>query len=419
MDAKTSKQKISPLAPGSFPSMEPVPGVRLASGGCGLKKNGKSDLMFVELADGTTAAGVFTQSLTASAPVQWSRKALRGGVARGLVVNSGGANVFTGPPGLAAVEQTVETAADLLATRPSKIFAASTGVIGEPLAVEKITAALPDFKAALSETDWEAAATAIMTTDTFPKGATRTAKIGGVQVTINGMAKGSGMIHPDMATMLSFLFTDAALPADVLQSLLVATVDRSYNAITIDSDTSTSDTVMLFATGAGAEHQAIQSADDAYLDEFKEALDQVTTDLAQQIVRDGEGASKFITVAVTGAQSNASAKRIAFSIATSPLVKTAIAGEDANWGRIVMAVGKAGEDIDADHLAITIGGVPVALMGGAIPGFDETPVAEHMKGQDISIAVDVGLGPEGEGSATIWTCDLTHGYIDINADYRS
>ena len=419
MNAKKSEQKISPLAPDSFPAMPVVPGVTLASGGCGLKKNGDSDLMFVELADGATAAGVFTQSLTASAPVQWSRKALRGGVARGLVVNSGGANVFTGPAGLAAVEQTVEAAADLLASRPSKIFAASTGVIGEPLAVEKITATLPDFQATLSETEWESAARAIMTTDTFPKGATRTAEIGGVQVTINGIAKGSGMIHPDMATMLAFLFTDAALPADVLQSLLAASVDRSFNAITIDSDTSTSDTVMLFATGAGADHRAIKSTDDAALDDFKDALNQVTTDLAQQIVRDGEGASKFVTVAVIGAQSDAAAKRIAFSIATSPLVKTAIAGEDANWGRIVMAVGKAGEAIDADHLAITIGGIPVALKGSAIPGFDETPVAEHMKGSDITIAVDVGLDPDGEGSATVWTCDLTHGYIDINADYRS
>ncbi len=422
MNAKTPKQKISPLAPFGFPVLPAVPGVTLASGGCGLKKNGQSDLMFVELADGATAAGVFTQSLTASAPVQWSRKALRGGLARGLVVNSGGANVFTGAAGIQAVEQTVEAAADLLGSRPSKIFAASTGVIGEPLAVEKIIAALPDFKAALSETDWQAAARAIMTTDTFPKGATRTAEIGGVPVTINGIAKGSGMVQPNMATMLAFLFTDAHLPADVSQSLLEASVDKSFNAITIDSDTSTSDTVMLFATGEGTDHQAIGSAGAAALGDFRDALDQVTTDLAHQVVRDGEGATKFITVSITGAETNGAAKRIAFSIANSPLVKTAVAGEDANWGRIVMAVGKAGEAIDADHLAITIGGVPVALRGGAIPGFDETPVAEHMKGSDITIAVDVGLaGTKGSagGSATVWTCDLTHGYIDINADYRS
>jgi glutamate N-acetyltransferase / amino-acid N-acetyltransferase len=416
MNAKSSDTKISPLAPDSFPVMPVVPGVLLASGACGLKKNGKSDLMFTELAEGTTVGGVFTQSLTASAPVQWSRKALKGRLARGLVVNSGGANVFTGPDGLAAVERTVEAAADLLVARPSKIFAASTGVIGEPLAVEKITAALPDFKESLSALGWDGAAQAIMTTDTFPKGATRTADIGGVTVTLNGIAKGSGMIHPNMATMLAFMFTDAALPGDVVQTLLEAAVDRSFNAITVDSDTSTSDTVMLFATGA-ADHPAISSADDPALDDFKVALDLVATDLAHQIVRDGEGASKFITVSVTGAESDAAAKKIAFSIATSPLVKTAVAGEDANWGRIVMAVGKAGEAIDADRLAITIGGVPVATDGGAIPGFDETPVAEHMKGQDITIAVDVGLGVS--GAATVWTCDLTHEYIAINADYRS
>ncbi|MBL4689868.1 MAG: bifunctional glutamate N-acetyltransferase/amino-acid acetyltransferase ArgJ [Rhodospirillales bacterium] len=420
MSPKSSETKISPLAPDSFPAMPVVPGVLLSSGACGLKKNGQSDLMFVELADGATVAGVFTQSLTASAPVQWSRKALRGGLARGLVVNSGGANVFTGPTGLAAVEQTVETAADLLATRPSKIFAASTGVIGEPLAVEKITTALPDFKAALAGADWNGAARAIMTTDTYPKGATAKADIGGVTVTLNGIAKGSGMIHPDMATMLAFVFTDAALPSGVLQTLLAASVDRSFNSITVDSDTSTSDTVLLFATGAGGDHQAVASGDDPVLDDFKAALDQVTTDLAHQVVRDGEGATKFITVSVTGAESADAAKRIGFSIATSPLVKTAVAGEDANWGRIVMAVGKAGEAIDADNLAITIGGVPVALRGGAIPGFDETPVAEHMKGSDITITVDVGLsGDSGGGEATVWTCDLTHEYIAINADYRS
>ncbi len=416
MNAKPMASKISPLAPSSFPRMPAVAGVRLASCGSGLKKNGKSDLMFVELSAETAAAGIFTKSLTASAPVQWSRRALKGGHARGLVVNSGGANVFTGPDGIEAVERTVEAAADLLACRPSKVFAASTGVIGEPLAVEKIIAALPGLKLDLSPDQWRDAAESIMTTDTYPKGATEKADIGGVEVTINGIAKGSGMVHPDMATMLAFIFTDAAIPADVLQTLLVEAADASFNSITIDSDTSTSDTVMLFATGAGADHAPVTSADDPVLDDFKAALGQLTTDLAHQVVRDGEGATKFITVSVTGAETDAAAKAIAFSIATSPLVKTAIAGEDANWGRIVMAVGKAGEAIDADHLAITIGGVPVALKGGAIPGFDETPVAEHMKGQDITITVDVGLA---KGAATVWTCDLTHEYITINADYRS
>ncbi len=417
MNTKPISSKTSPLAPSSFPPMPAVAGVRLAACACGLKKNGKSDLMFAELAPETTAAGVFTQSLTASAPVRWSRKALKGGQAQGLVVNSGGANVFTGARGIEAVERTVAAAADLLACRPSKIFTASTGVIGEPLAVEKIAAALPGLKLDLTPDSWEAAARAIMTTDTFPKGAFGQAEIGGVEVAINGIAKGSGMVHPDMATMLAFVFTDAALPAAVLQALLCEAVETSFNSITIDSDTSTSDTVMLFATGQGGGHAPVTDAADGALDDFRATLGRVTADLAHQVVRDGEGATKFVTVAITGAESDAAAKRIAFSIANSPLVKTAIAGEDANWGRIVMAIGKAGESIDPDNLAITIGGIPVATAGGAIPGFDETPVALHMKGDHITIAADVGTG--GGGEATVWTCDLTHGYIEINADYRS
>ena len=417
MSSKPTETATSPLAPRSFPEMPGVEGVLLAAGACGLKKNDKSDLMFVELAKETTVAGVFTQSLTASAPVQWSRKALKGGQARGLVVTSAGANVFTGPQGMEAVEGTVEAAADQLSCRPSKIFVASTGVIGEPLAFEKIVSALPGLNSDFSPLAWKASAEAIMTTDTFPKGASRKADIGGVDVMINGIAKGSGMIHPNMATMLAFVFTDAALPASVLQTLLAESVETSFNAITIDSDTSTSDTVLLFATGSCQNHRPFTNAEDAGLDDFKDKLSQVMTDLAHQVVRDGEGASKFITVSIGGAETDAAAKAIAFSIANSPLVKTAIAGEDANWGRIVMAVGKAGEKVDVDHLAITIGGIPVAQKGGAIPGFDETPVAEHMKGQDITIAVEVGTGDNGK--ATVWTCDLTHGYIDINADYRS
>ncbi|MEE2698523.1 MAG: bifunctional glutamate N-acetyltransferase/amino-acid acetyltransferase ArgJ [Pseudomonadota bacterium] len=419
MIVKKSEQKVSPLAPPAFPVMEAIPGVRLASGCCGLKKNGENDLMFVELADSTTVAGVFTKSLMASAPVKWSRKALKGGLARGLVVNSGGANVFTGQGGVQVVEQTVETAADLLASRPSKIFIASTGVIGEPLAVEKIISSLPMLKAGLSEMEWESSAKAIMTTDTFTKGATQTTEIGGEKITINGIAKGSGMIHPDMATMMAFVFTDASLPANVAQSLLTNSVDRSFNSITIDSDTSTSDTVLLFATGIGRPHKKIKTADDEALFNFKNALDLVTTDLAHQIVRDGEGASKFISITVKSAHSDIAAKRIAFSIATSPLVKTAIAGEDANWGRIVMAVGKSGESINADKLGISIGGITVAQNGCGIVNLDEKSIIKHMQGSNISIVVDVGLSPEGIGSATVWTCDLTHGYIDINADYRS
>lgn len=377
--------------------------------------------MLVELAPDTTVAGVFTQSLTASPPVHWSRKALQGGQARGLVVNSANANTFTGPHGIKAVEETVEAVADQLACRPSKVFTASTGVIGEPLDHTKIIDALPGLKADLSPGAWDEAAQAIMTTDTFPKGATRQTDIGGIDVTINGFAKGSGMIHPNMATMLAFIFTDATLPANVLQALLVRSADKSFNAITVDSDTSTSDTVLLFATGEGADHRPISASDDASLDDFKAKLDEVTTDLAQQIVRDGEGATKFVTVCVTGAGSDSAAKRIAFSIANSPLIKTAIAGEDANWGRVVMAVGKAGEKIDADKLSISFGGIAVARGGAVVPDYDEAPVAEHMKGQEVVIDVDAGLNAkEGEqGQATVWTCDLTHGYIDINADYRS
>ncbi|MFQ5763579.1 MAG: bifunctional glutamate N-acetyltransferase/amino-acid acetyltransferase ArgJ [Rhodospirillales bacterium] len=416
MSPKSNPSNPSPLAPKSFPRMPAVPGVTLAAGACGLHKRGRSDLMLAETASGTTVAGVFTRSLTASAPVQWCRKALAGGQARGLVVNAANANAFTGAHGMEAVERTVEAVADQLACRPSKIFAASTGVIGEPLSYEKIIGALPGLKAELSPNAWEAAAKAIMTTDTFPKGATRTAAIGGVEVTINGIAKGSGMIAPDMATMLAFAFTDATLPAPVLQALLADAVDRSFNRITVDSDTSTSDSVLLFATGAGGEHRPIEDAADGGLDDFRAALSALTLDLAHQVVRDGEGASRFIAVTVTGAETDAAARRIAFAIANSPLVKTAVAGADANWGRIIMAVGKAGEKVAPEKLSVAIGGVPVARGGGAVPGYAETPVARHMKGDEIAIDVDVGVGG---GRATVWTCDLTHGYIEINADYRT
>jgi len=415
MNAKPTRNLTSPLAPESFPRMPAVDGVTLASGACGIAKTVRSDLVLVELATGTTVAGTFTRSLAASAPVKWSKKAARGGEARGLIVNAGNANTYTGPAGREAVERTVEAAADQLTCRPSRIFIASTGVIGQPLAYQKIIGALPGLRRELSPFAWDAAAKAIMTTDTFPKGATRTAKIGGVAVTLNGIAKGSGMIAPDMATMLAFAFTDAKLPAAVLQALLSAAVDRSFNCITVDSDTSTSDTVLLFATGA-AKTPAVKGADDPALADFRDKLDDLLTDLAHQIVRDGEGATKFVTVAVTGAESDKAARRIAMSIANSPLVKTAIAGADANWGRIVMAVGKAGEKAAIDRLEIFIGGHAVARGGGPVPGYDEKPVAKHMQGQDIAVAVDVGVG---DGAATVWTCDLTHGYIDINADYRS
>ena len=407
--------EISPLAPDAFPDMPVVSGVRLAAGAAGIKYQGRTDVMVATMTPGTTVAGVFTRSLTASAPVEWCRKALGGGLAEVLVVNSGNANAFTGKAGVASVERTVEAAADLGACRPSKVFVASTGVIGEPLPDDILTAALPSVMDGLDENNWFQAADAILTTDTFAKGATRKARIGAVEVTINGIAKGSGMIAPDMATMLAYVFTDAAIPSEILQELLQEGCEKSFNAITVDSDTSTSDTLMLFATGK-AGNAVAASVDDSLLADFREKLENLLIDLASQVVRDGEGATKFISVSVAGAADDGAAKRIGLAIANSPLVKTAVAGEDANWGRIVMAVGKAGERADRDKLAIEIGGVRVAAEGMVVAGYDEAPVAEHMKGSDIDIRVDVGIAA---GAATVWTCDLTHGYITINADYRS
>jgi len=407
--------KRSPLAPAGYPEMPPVAGVRLATHACGLRYQGRDDVLLVELAEGTAVAGVLTRSTTAAAPVLWCRKALMGGEARALVVNSGNANAFTGGAGEHAVEQTVEGACVVLGCRPNQVLVASTGVIGEPLPFEKIAAAFAELHLSLTENAWEAAARAISTTDTFPKGCARRATIDGTPVAISGIAKGSGMIAPNMATMLAFVFTDAAIAPGALHVLLSAAVDRSFNSITVDGDTSTSDTLLLFATGASG-HATIVDAGDPRLNDFRARLDEVMLDLAHQVVRDGEGATKFVTVAVSGAEHDAAARRIGLSIANSPLVKTAIAGEDANWGRIVMAVGKSGEQADRERISIRIGGYPVAEVGAAVPGYDETPVAAHMKGTDVEIAVDVGVG---EGRATVWTCDLTHGYIDINADYRS
>ncbi len=405
----------SPLAPDRFPALPPVPGVKLAAAACGLGYTGRSDVMLAELAAATAVAGVFTRSLTAAAPIDWCRRALKRGRARALVVNSGNANAFTGRLGEAAVKRTVDAAAGLFGCPRTQVFVSSTGVIGEPLPVDRLVSALPRLVRKLAPGAWKPAADAIKTTDTFPKGAAATAMIGGCRVTICGIAKGSGMIAPDMATLLGYVFTDARIPAAVLQTVLKRAADRSFNAITVDGDTSTSDTVLLFATGQ-ARHPRITSPAGPLLKDFRRALEAVMTDLAHQIVRDGEGAGKFITVTVTGAASSRAARRIAMSIANSPLVKTAVAGADANWGRIVMAVGKAGEKADRDRLMIHIGGEIVAQDGRRQPGYDETPVVRHMKGRDIDIAVDVGVGG---GRATVWTCDLTHGYIDINADYRS
>ncbi len=406
---------VSPLAPVAFPDLPAVAGVRLATAACGVRYRERDDVCLIELAPGTAVAGVLTQSRTASAPVLWCRRALKGGRGRAIVVNSGNANAFTGSVGLASVQRVVQTTADLLAAKKTEVYVGSTGVIGERLPDEKITAALRGLKAGLDVGAWRAAAAAIMTTDTYPKGATRTAEIAGVPVTINGIAKGSGMIAPDMATMLSFVATDAKIPVKTLQALLARGTADSFNAITVDGDTSTSDTLLLCASGL-AKHKRVSGPGDPLLKGFRAALFDLLRDLAHQVVRDGEGASKFVTIAVSGAVSKRAARRIGLSIANSPLVKTAIAGEDPNWGRIVMAVGKAGEKADRDRLSIHIGGIEVARAGQAAPGYDETPVARHMKGQEISLEVDVGVG---RGAATVWTCDLTHAYIDINADYRS
>jgi glutamate N-acetyltransferase/amino-acid N-acetyltransferase len=361
-------------------------------------------------------AGVLTRSLASSAPVDWCRAALKGGSVRAVLVNAGNANAFTGKAGMRAVDASVKAAARALKAGAKEIFVASTGVIGQPLDAGKITDKLPGLIGALDGDGWGRAAAAIMTTDTFPKTATRTAKVGGATIRLNGIAKGSGMIAPDMATMLAFVATDAALPAKVLQSLLSRATEQSFNCTTVDGDTSTSDTLILCATGMAKNQPKIASAGDKRLADFRRALDGLTRDLAIQVVRDGEGAEKFVQIAVTGAASDKAARKIALAIANSPLVKTAIAGEDANWGRIVMAVGKAGEKADRDRLKIAIGGVTVATKGAVAPGYDETPVASHMKGREIDIAVDVGVG---KGRATVWTCDLTHGYIRINGDYRS
>ncbi|MCZ6839972.1 MAG: bifunctional glutamate N-acetyltransferase/amino-acid acetyltransferase ArgJ [Alphaproteobacteria bacterium] len=406
----------SPLAPKEFPPVKPVAGVRLSGRAVGLKPSGVKDLMLAELAKGTTIAGVLTRSRCPSAPVDWCRAILPKGRARAIVVNSGNANAFTGAAGDRVVANTVAAAARLIGCRRDEVYIASTGVIGEPVPPDFIAGKLATVRRGLGVRGWRSAAEAIMTTDTFPKIASRTAQIGGAEVTISGFAKGSGMIAPDMATMLAFVFTDARLPAPVLQKLLRRAADRSFNAITVDGDTSTSDTLLLCATGQARGQPRIGRSSDPALAGFSAALEEVCTDLAQQIVRDGEGAQKFVTVNVRGAESRRAARVIGLAIANSPLVKTAIAGEDPNWGRIVMAVGKAGEKADRDRLSIAIGGVPITEAGQRVPGYDEAPVAKHMKGLEIEMTVDVGVG---RGRATVWTCDLTHGYITINADYRS
>jgi glutamate N-acetyltransferase/amino-acid N-acetyltransferase len=404
----------SPLAPAKFRTLPKITGVIPHVSRARYKDWDRCDLTFVAMEEGTAVAGVTTRSQCPSPEVEWCRVALKGGKARALVVNAGNANAFTGNRGKAAVEAIATKAAAHCGCAPGEVFIASTGVIGVPLPIDKAKAGL---EAAFSapEADWEDAANAIGTTDTFAKGATASAIVDGETVQMSGIVKGSGMIAPDMATMLGFIFTDAAVEPAFLQNMLNTASARSFNSITVDSDTTTSDTVLVFATGK-AGNTPLASHDDPGADAFAAALHDVCRTLAHLVVRDGEGARKFIEISVEGAESDESARKVALSIANSPLVKTAIAGEDANWGRVVMAVGKAGEPADRDRLSIRFGATQVAKDGLAVEGYDEAPVAAHLKGQEIEIGVDLGLG---DGRATVWTCDLTHGYISINADYRT
>ena len=404
----------SPLAPVRFPDLPAIDGLSLAVAASGLKYKNRHDLLLITLCETTNVAGVFTQSDTAAAPVIWSRDVIASGRGGAILTNAGNANAFTGKFGQNAVLQTSKALASALDISADQILLASTGVIGEPLEANKLTAHFPQL-VANQNANWKQAAEAIITTDTFPKGAHVTCDIGGVPVNICGIAKGSGMIAPNMATMLGFVATDATLPADLLQTLLTSTTDQSFNSITVDSDTSTNDSVFLIATGR-ANTPRILHADDPKLAGLRNVLRQLMVDLATQIVRDGEGASKFITITVNGANSNYQARHIGLTIANSPLVKTAIAGEDANWGRIVMAIGKSGFGIKQQTIGLKIGGFPVAANGMRVANYDEASITEHMAASSIDIAVSVGAGA---GQATVYSCDLTHGYISINADYRS
>mgnify|MGYP000849816807 CR=1 FL=1 len=409
---------ISPLAPKKQPKMPAIEGVRIATAEAGIKYKGRTDLLAMVFDGGADVAGVFTRSKCPSAPVELCRQNLSNGKAHMLVVNSGNANAFTGTRGRESTSQTAKAAAKAAGCKESEIFLASTGVIGEPLDTTKFTHLLDGMVTDAKPERWAEAGRAIMTTDTYPKYATQSVDLGGVAVTINGIAKGAGMIAPDMATMLSFIATDAPIDAAVLQDMLNRGVGKTFNSITIDSDTSTSDTLILFATGKAEKRGAPRISDpkDARLAGFRRALNRILKNLARQVVRDGEGATKEIEITVTGAKSSRSAKRVALSIANSPLVKTAAAGEDANWGRVVMAVGKAGEPAERDRLAIWFGDVRVAYQGERDPTYSEDAASAHMQRDEIAIRVDLGIGP---GKATVWTCDLTKEYVAINGDYRS
>jgi len=403
--------KVSPLAPLSFPDLPVIDGVAFATAAAGVKYQGRTDVMLAELAPGTTIGGVFTRSKTRAAPVLDCQSKIGGASNAGaaILVNSGNANAFTGRNGVEAVEAITSAVAQTCGVPQSRVFTSSTGVIGEPLPHDRVTAAIGDLKSKLDPNGIAAAAKAIMTTDTFPKGASAKVEIDGKTVSIAGIAKGSGMIAPDMATMLVYIFTDAKVEQTALQAMVSDHTDKTFNCITVDSDTSTSDSLILAATGASG-------IDATESKSFSDALHGVMLDLAHQVVRDGEGATKFVEIDVTGAATDADAKIHAMAIANSPLIKTAIAGEDPNWGRVVMAIGKSGAAADRDRLSIRFGDIQVAKDGWRDPGYSEESAAAHMKGENIRIGVDLGLG---EGHATVWTCDLTHGYIEINADYRS
>jgi len=406
--------EVSPLAL-PLPALPAIAGVALGTAAAAIRYTTRDDVTMMVFPTGTTVAGVFTKNKCPGAPVDWCRAALPGGKARALVVTAGNSNVFTGKAGRETCAQTAAAMAQVVGCKPKEVFLASTGVIGEKLPTEKLTAALPGLAAKLTPDAWQQAARAIMTTDTFPKGVTRMAKIGEATVTISGIAKGSGMIMPDMATMLCFLATDAKIPAPVLQKILSNGIGPSFNSVTVDSDTSTSDSVLLFATGA-TKHAKVPAEGGPMLRDFTRAVHDVLMELALMVARDGEGAQKLIRIDVTGAVSKKSAHRIGMSVANSPLVKTAIAAADANWGRIVMAVGKAGEPAERDRLSIAVGGVWMAREGELAPDYDEAPVTAHMQGREVTITIDIGLGT---GKASVYTCDLTHAYIDINGSYRS
>jgi glutamate N-acetyltransferase / amino-acid N-acetyltransferase len=409
---------ISPLAPACFPDMPPVAGVRLATVAAGIRYAGRTDVLLAVFDPGTSVAGVLTRSKCPSAPVDWCRARLPAGSAGALVVNSGNANAFTGNSGKAAAAMTADIAAAAVGCKPDKVFLASTGVIGEPLDAQKFADVMERLAADAAPGGWDAAAKAITTTDTFAKGAAAMVRLGAAAVTICGIAKGAGMIAPDMGTLLAFVFTDAPIAPAVLRGLLRDGVEDTFNAVTIDGDTSTSDTLLAFATGAAALRgvERITRASDPRLPAFRKSLNAVLADLAEQVARDGEGARKLVEIVVQGARSKRSARRIALSIANSPLVKTAIAGEDANWGRVVMAVGKAGEPADRDRLSIWFNGIRVAHKGARDPAYDEAAVSATMKKSEIALTVALGLG---KGRDRVLTCDLTKEYVAINGDYRS